>query len=105
MYTTVKVKAEAKRKLEELQARLRLRGIKAGLHEILEKLIEIGVEDEDRLVGELESREGGEDPALKLLNEPLDWGVGDSSLRIDEALYGGLDGGLHRHRGLRSGEE
>ena len=105
MYTTVKIKVEAKRMLEEPQARIRLRSIKAGLHEILEKLIEIGVEGEERLAGKFELKEQYEDPMLKLLNEPLDWGIEDSSLRIDETLYGDIRGSLHRHRNLRSSEK
>jgi len=88
MYTTVKIKIEAKRKLEELQARLRLRGIKAGLHEILEKLIELGIEEEDSLVNRFERKEEREDPMLRLLEKPLDWNIRDASIRIDDALYG-----------------
>ena len=42
---------------------------------------------------------------LKLLNEPLDWGVDDSSVKIDEALYGDLNDSLHRHRSLRSSKK
>jgi len=88
MYTTVKIKIEAKRKLEELQARLRLRGIKAGLHEILEKLIELGIEEEDSLVDRFERKEEREDSMLRLLEKPLDWNIRDASIRIDDALYG-----------------
>ncbi len=105
MYTTVKITVEAKKRLEELQARLRLRGIKASLHEILEKLIEIGVKNEESLIDEFEFKERDEDPMLKLLNEPLDWGVDDSSVKIDEALYGDLNDSLHRHRNLRSSKK
>lgn len=102
MYSSVKIRAGAKEKLEELQAKLRLRGVKASLHEILEKLIEMGLENEEYLLSKLAPEELEEDPALKLLENPVDWGVEDSSLRIDEVLYGG---GLHRHKHLRSSEK
>ena len=105
MYTTVKVKVEAKRKLEELQARLRLHGVKARLHEILEKLIEMGVEEEDRLLSKFTAEAVEEDPMLKLLDKPVDWGIKDASIKIDEALYGGLSGSPHRYRDICSSEK
>ncbi len=105
MYTSIKLRIEAKKRLEELQARLRLRGVKAPLYEILEKLIELGVEQEDALLSKLEHRVGEEYPMLKLLYKPLDWGVEDSSIRIDEVLYGGNHGSIHRHRNIRSGKK
>lgn len=104
MYTSVKIRVEAKRRLEELQARLKLRGIRARLSDILEKLIELGLEEEDLLVSKFRGVEG-EDPMLKLLDRPVDWGVRDASLRIDEALYGGGLGSVHRHVRVRGGEE
>jgi len=104
MYTSVKVTREAKRKLKELQARLRLRGVEASLHEILEKLIELGLDEEDALLTRLTAT-CQEDPMLKLLEAPLDWGVEDASTKIDELLYGGSHGGVHRHGSLRRGEE
>ncbi len=105
MYTSVKIRVEAKRRLEELQARLRLRGVRAGLHEILEKLIELGVEEEERLLSKFKPGALEEDPMLELLEKPLDWGVKDASVKIDEALYGGGIGGIHRHRDICSSEE
>ncbi len=88
-YSSVKLRVEAKRKLEELQLRLRLRGIKVSLHEILEKLVEIGLENEDSLAEKLrgEGREI-EDPALEMLDKPLDWKLKDASITIDKYLYG-----------------
>ena len=105
IYTSVKLRVEAKRKLEELQARLRLRGVKASLHDILEKLIELGIEEEERLVDMFRTETTEEDPMLRLLERPTDWGVRDASIRIDEVLYGGDLGGIHRHRDIRSGKE
>ncbi len=104
-YTTVKLKVEAKKKLEELQARLRLRGIKASLHDILEKLIEFGLEEEETLVSKFISKKEQIDPMLELLEKPLDWGVKDSSIRIDESLYGDDIGDIHRYRYIRSSKE
>jgi len=105
MYTSVKLRIEAKIKLEELQARLRLYGIKATLYEILEKLIELGIEEEEALLNKFKREMGGEDPMLRLLDEPLDWGVEDSSMKIDEVLYGGGHDNIHRHRNICSSEE
>ncbi|RLG72636.1 MAG: hypothetical protein DRO23_10150 [Thermoprotei archaeon] len=103
MYTSVKLKIEAKKKLEELQAKLRLHGIKISLQSLLEKLIELGFEREELLISMLSGR--GEDPMLKLLNKPLDWGVEDASTRIDETLYGGEVGSIHRHMYFRSSKK
>ena len=86
-YSSVKLRVEAKRNLEKLQLRLRLRGIKVSLHEILEKLVEIGLENEDSLVEKLcgEEREI-EDPALEMLDKPLDWELKDASIAIGKYL-------------------
>ena len=104
-YTSVKLRIEAKKKLEKLQARLRLRGIKVPLYEILEKLIELGIENEEILLNKFKFRESVEDPMLKLLDKPLDWGVEDASIRIDEVLYGGSRGSIHRYRNIRCSKE
>ncbi|RLG60247.1 hypothetical protein DRN86_03010 [Candidatus Geothermarchaeota archaeon] len=105
MYTTVKIRSEAKKKLEELQARLRLRGVKISLHDIIEKLIELGLDEEDALLNKFAIEKEQEDPMLKLLEKPLDWGVEDASMRIDETLYGGTHGSVHRHRHFCSGKK
>ncbi len=104
MYTTVKIRVEAKKKLEELQARLRLRGIKARLYEVIEKLIELGLEEEE-LVSKFKSNVEQGDPMLKLLRKPIDWKVEDASTRIDEVLYGDEVGSIHRYGYIRSGKE
>ncbi|RLE86497.1 MAG: hypothetical protein DRN04_19405 [Thermoprotei archaeon] len=104
MYTTVKIKVEAKKKLEEIQTRLRLHGIKASLHEILEKLIELGLDEEDNLLRKFMHREE-EDPMLHLLENPLDWDVEDASIKIDEALYGEPNVSFHRYGSIRSSKK
>ncbi|MCD6489079.1 MAG: hypothetical protein J7K21_07655 [Desulfurococcales archaeon] len=88
-YTSVKLRTGAKKKLEELQARLRLRGVKVSLYEILEKLIEIGLEQEDVVLEKLRSSKKSRDPMQEFLEKPIDWSIEDASVRIDEALYGG----------------
>jgi len=105
MYTSVKLRVGAKKKLKELQAKLRLRGVKVGLHDILEKLIELGLEEEEKLINRFRLETVEEDSMLKLLEKPLDWGIRDVSIKIDEALYGGNLGGAHRYRNIRSSEE
>ncbi len=105
MYTTVKLRDKAKKKLEELQARLRLYGIKASLHEILEKLIDIGLDNIEYLINRFRGIETVRDPMLDLLEKPVDWGVSDSSIKVDEYLYGGGSVSIHRHRSIRSSKE
>ena len=73
-----------------MQAVLRLSGAIAKLRDILEKLIGIKFEEE---------------PMLRLLDKPVGWGVEDSSVRVDEYLYGGGFGRVRGHGDLRSGEE
>ena len=103
MSTSVKLRLKAKARLEELQARLRLHGIKASLQDILEKLIELGFEEEEKVLAKFKREQVvGEDPMLKLLEKPLDWGIKDSSLRIDEVLYGESLDSIHRHKHIRS---
>ena len=90
MLTSVKLRVEAKENLERLRARLRLRGIKASLQEVLEKLIELGLEREDELAEKLSKLPPlEEDPAWRMLDGSLDWGVREASKRVDEILYGG----------------
>ncbi len=103
MYTSVKIRIEAKRKLEELQARLRLHGVKASLHDILEKLIELGLSNEEALLSKF--KEDQEDPMLRLLEKPIDWNIKDASIKIDEALYGGGHGSIHRYRNICCGKK
>ncbi len=101
-YTSVKLRVRAKEKLEELQARLRLRGVRASLHEILEKLIDLGIEEEEELVRRIRGKQSSKDRMLELLDKPLDWGVEDASEKIDEVLYGAGNVGVHRHKHIRS---
>ncbi len=105
MYTTVKIRVEAKKKLEELQARLRLRGIKARLYEVIEKLIELGLEEEEELVNKFKSNTEQEDPMLELLRKPLNWNIKDASIKIDEVLYGESSGSIHRYEHIRSSKK
>ena len=101
-YTSVKLRIRAKEKLEELQAKLRLRGVKVSLHEILEKLIDLGIEEEEELVKKIKGEESSRDRMLELLDKPLDWGVEDTSETIDEVLYDAGSVGAHRHKHIRS---
>jgi len=73
------------RRLNELRAKLKLQGVDAALHELIDKLVDLGLEETEKLAGKFRV---GEDPMLRLLEKPVDWGVKDASTRIDEALYG-----------------
>jgi hypothetical protein len=90
MSVSVKIEAEKKEKLERFLASILLReGIKVTLQEALGLIIEYALENEEEIIKrlrELPPLEG--DPAWKELENPLHWGVKDSSVRIDEFLYG-----------------
>jgi hypothetical protein len=90
MSVSVKIEAEKKEKLERFLASILLReGIKVTLQEALGLMIEYALENEEEIIKRLrELPPLEEDPAWKGLENPLHWGVKDSSVRIDEFLYG-----------------
>ena len=90
MTTTVKINNELKRRLEELQAKLLIfQKKKLNQQEILEKLLEFSLIHSEKIFGLLEELNFiREDYAWKMLDKPLKWGVTDTSVNIDEQLYG-----------------
>ena len=86
MFTYILVEEETKKKLEELLNRVRAKGVEASMDNVIKCLVELGIEEEEKLIKKLkESLE--EDDMLKLLENPVDWGAEDASIKIDEALY------------------
>lgn len=92
--TTVKISEEMNRKLDRLQARLLLRiGRKLSKQEILEKLIRLGLTDEETLLRHetrIEYPLSGR-ARKKVLRHVRDWGVATREEEIDRVLYGGGD--------------
>ena len=91
MSATIKIEWEKKEKLDRFDASLLLReGIKITLQEALGIIIDYALENEEEIIKRLKALPPlEEDPAWKLLEKPLHWGVKDSSKLIDEYLYGG----------------
>lgn len=90
MSSTVKIGLQQKEKLDRFVASLLLReGIKITLQDALGLIIDYALENEEELIRKLrELPPLEEDPAWKLLENPMHWGIKDSSRRIDEFLYG-----------------
>jgi hypothetical protein len=87
---TVKIEADKKEKLERFLASLLLKeGIKITLQEALGLMVDFALENEEDIIKRLrELPPLEEDPAWKGLENPMHWGIKDSSRRIDEFLYG-----------------
>jgi hypothetical protein len=90
MSATVKIEREKKEKLDKFLASILLReGIKISLQEALSLIIDYALENEEEIIKRLKGLPPlEEDPAWKALENPKNWGIKDSSKRIDEFLYG-----------------
>jgi len=86
----VKIKLEKKEKLDKFVASLLIReGIKITLQEALSLIIDFALENEEEIIRKLKELPPlEEDPAWKAIENPVHWGIKDSSKRIDELLYG-----------------
>ncbi len=91
MSTTVKISREYKDRLDRLQASLLIAtGKKISQQELLEMLVQLGIELED----ELQERVSDETETLRpetisrIMNMPTDWGVETSEDIIDKTIYG-----------------
>ena len=89
--TTAKISDRANKKLDELQARLRLRSGKwRSKQSILEELIEHALDESEPLVLLKPPRYPLSPKVRKRLRAyPVDWGVKTSEEEIDKILYGG----------------
>ena len=89
--TTVKISKDYKERLDKLQASLLIAtGKKVSLQELLEILVQLGVDQEsalkERLTGE--SQPKNNELTSKILNMPSDWGIETSEETIDKIIYG-----------------
>lgn len=106
MATAVRMDAETKDRLEELQALIKLEtGRKVTQQELLQRLVEHGLSDQEEIVDAFRTPRlplsGDEVEAL--LSGASDWGVETTEEEIDEVLYGGADD--EGDGGHRDGEE
>lgn len=90
MTATIKIEREKKKKLDKFLASLLLQqGVKVTLKEAIGLMIDYALENEEDVIKKLKELPPLEqDPAWKALENPMHWGIKDSSKRIDEFLYG-----------------
>ena len=93
MSTTVRIRKNANRKLDRLAARILLRtGRKIPKQELLDLILEAGLDEESLLAGLLELRLPLDDAAWKKVRgKSTDWGVVTREEEIDRELYGASD--------------
>jgi len=91
MALSVKLDKERKRNIERFLANLIVQeNIKITIQEALGLMVDYSIENKDEIVKRLKRLPPlKEDPAWKMLPKSDDWGVDDSSERVDEFLYGG----------------
>jgi len=87
---TIKIESVKKEKLDKFLASLLLKqGIKITLQEAVGLIVDYALENEEEIIKRLKELPPLEqDPAWKALENPMHWGIKDSSKRIDEFLYG-----------------
>ena len=90
MTATIKIEREKKQKLDKFLASLLLQqDVKITLQEAIGLMIDYALENEEDVIKRLKELPPLEqDPAWKALENPMHWGIKDSSKRIDEFLYG-----------------
>jgi len=87
--TTIKIEDTKKEKLDKFLASLLLQeGVKITLQEAVGLMVDYALENEEEIIKRLQELPPlEEDPAWKALENPMHWGIKDSSKRIDEFLY------------------
>ena len=90
MAATIKIEHAKKEKLDKFLASLLLRqGVKITLQEVVGLIVDYALENEEDIIKRLKELPPiEEDPAWKGLENPMHWGIKNSSKRIDEFLYG-----------------
>jgi hypothetical protein len=88
--TTIKIEDAKKEKLDKFLASLLLQeGVKITLQEAVGLMVDYALENKEEVIKRLKELPPlEEDPAWKALENPMHWGIKDSSKRIDEFLYG-----------------
>ena len=87
----VKLEGTVKELLETLLEEVRARnGVRLTAEELISRAIEFAMRRIDEFAEEIKELPPlEEDPAWKMLQRPVRWGVRDASVRVDECLYGG----------------
>lgn len=90
MTATIKIENAKKEKLDKFLASLLLQqGVKITLQEVVGLIVDYALENEKDIIRRLRELPPLErDPAWKALENPMHWGIKDSSKRIDEFVYG-----------------
>ena len=90
MTVTIKIEHAKKEKLDKFLASLLLQqGVKITLQEVVGLIVDYALENEKDIIRRLRELPPLEqDPAWKALENPMHWGIEDSSKRIDEFVYG-----------------
>lgn len=88
--TTIKIEDAKKRELDKFLASILLKeGVKITLQEAVGLMVDYALENEEDIIKRIKELPPlEEDPAWNGLENPMRWGVRDSSKRIDEFLYG-----------------
>lgn len=91
MSTTVRIREDDKRKLDELQARLTLTtGQRVPLEEVLHRVLQVAGQEEDRILDR--PPEMTEERKQELDSLTFDLGHPTREEEIDDILYGGREG-------------
>ena len=87
----VKLEGTVKELLETLLEEVRARnGVRLTAEELISRAIEFAMRRIDEFAEEIKELPPlEEDPAWKMLQRPVRWGIRDASVRVDECLYGG----------------
>ena len=90
MTATIKIEYAKKEKLDKFLASILLQqGVKITLQEAIGLMVDYALENKEDIIKRLKALPPLEqDPAWKALENPMHWGIKDSSKRIDEFLYG-----------------
>jgi len=87
---TIKIEHAKKEKLDKFLASILLQqDVKITLQEAIGLMVDYALENKEDIIKRLKELPPLEqDPAWKALENPMHWGIKDSSKRIDEFLYG-----------------
>jgi len=88
--STIKIEDLKKEKLDKFLASLLLKeDVKITLQDVISLIVDYALENEEEIIKRIKGLPAlEEDPAWKALENPVHWGIKDSSKRIDEFLYG-----------------
>lgn len=96
MATSVKMAADTKSRLEELQAAIKLEtGTKVTQQELLDRIVDHAFDSRDDLIDSFRDDDDWEglskEEIERFLSGTTDWGVETTEEEIDEILYGSTD--------------